>query len=149
VSESAEIWIRDPIGVPRCSPQSGTPYTSMSSESHLIQLHNTSNVTFPSKFKVRAGPARLTGSPRIRVSVYENSIGSVPKTAVKNRTSAGRQIRNRRPMRPLELMRTCRFPADIHWLIRTAEAEGKIADGDRIGDAEIRTGWVPRSIIPN
>jgi hypothetical protein len=27
VSESAEIWIRDPIGVPRCSPQSGTPYT--------------------------------------------------------------------------------------------------------------------------
>jgi hypothetical protein len=28
VSESAEIWIRDPIGVPRCSPQSGTPYNS-------------------------------------------------------------------------------------------------------------------------
>jgi hypothetical protein len=25
VSESAQIWIRDPIGVPRCSPQSGTP----------------------------------------------------------------------------------------------------------------------------
>jgi hypothetical protein len=26
VSESAEIWIRDPIEVPRCSRQSGTPY---------------------------------------------------------------------------------------------------------------------------
>jgi hypothetical protein len=26
VSESAEIWIRDPIGVPTCSLQSGTPY---------------------------------------------------------------------------------------------------------------------------
>jgi hypothetical protein len=26
VSESAEIWIRDPIGLPRFSPQSGTPY---------------------------------------------------------------------------------------------------------------------------
>jgi hypothetical protein len=26
VPESAEIWIRDPIGVLRCSPQSGTPY---------------------------------------------------------------------------------------------------------------------------
>jgi hypothetical protein len=25
VSESADIWIRDPIGVPRCSPQSGIP----------------------------------------------------------------------------------------------------------------------------
>jgi hypothetical protein len=24
--ESAEIWIRGPIGVPKCSPQSGTPY---------------------------------------------------------------------------------------------------------------------------
>jgi hypothetical protein len=28
VSQSAEIWIGDPIGVPRCSPQSGTPYIS-------------------------------------------------------------------------------------------------------------------------
>jgi hypothetical protein len=26
VSESAEIWIRNPIGVPKCSPQSGIPY---------------------------------------------------------------------------------------------------------------------------
>jgi hypothetical protein len=29
VSESAEIRIRDPIGVPRCSPQSGRPYKSL------------------------------------------------------------------------------------------------------------------------
>jgi hypothetical protein len=28
VSQSAEIWIRGPIGVLRCSPQSGIPYSS-------------------------------------------------------------------------------------------------------------------------
>jgi hypothetical protein len=27
VSESAEIWIRDSLGVPRCSSQSGKPFT--------------------------------------------------------------------------------------------------------------------------
>jgi hypothetical protein len=29
MSESGEIWIRNPIGVPRCSPQSGTPYVNI------------------------------------------------------------------------------------------------------------------------
>jgi hypothetical protein len=42
VSESAEIWIRDPIGVPRCSPQSGTPYITITS----FQSLRTKPMTF-------------------------------------------------------------------------------------------------------
>jgi hypothetical protein len=40
VSESPEIWIRDPIGVPRCSHQSEAPYTISDTQYGLNTLLN-------------------------------------------------------------------------------------------------------------
>jgi hypothetical protein len=39
MSESAEIWIRDPIGVPRYSPQSETPYDFLIDANSFLNHH--------------------------------------------------------------------------------------------------------------
>jgi hypothetical protein len=88
VSKSAETWIRDPIGVSRCSAQSGTPYIQPSVSNRLFRIWWNASVRrvggkpFNALWSIWTIHDCTTTEKVKQLLLYQNPVESLPQLTV-------------------------------------------------------------------